>query len=109
MVRKVCPRCGRVYIADPMGSNDFVHECDSGKDVLDQEDIVVIGNWEEEDGTQHVVSTRSQMVKSTVDKNFGNKPYCDDDDVEPLTKRGKRKSTHESRQHYEYIENIHDR
>ena len=105
MGRRVCPRCNKVYIFDPMSGNDYVHECNSGNLTLDQEDVVVIGNWEDQKGNTHKASTASQMVRSTVDKRFGKKPH-NDDDVEPLTKRGARKSTHESRQHYEYIDNI---
>ena len=110
MVREICPRCNRVYVREEFNT-DFIHQCDSGIEALDNEDIVVVGDYETVGGTTTIsASTKSQMMKSTVNKLFGTKAsvYGDAEDVEDRTTRGKRKSTHATRQHFEYIDKSKD-
>lgn len=46
MVNQICPSCQRIITYMPH-IGDFVHECNSGQKALDEEDIKVIGNYED--------------------------------------------------------------
>ncbi len=41
---KICPRCQQRCIFNPQ-TEDFAHDCNSGNPTLDNEDVVVIGDW----------------------------------------------------------------
>jgi len=104
MVREMCPRCYRVYIREA-SNTDYIHDCDSGNPVLDNEDVpATLGNYEDTRGAVHKVNTRSQMIKGVADKRFGQKPYPGAESVEDYTSRGKRTSTHITRKHFEFID-----
>lgn len=44
MAIKICPRCQQSYTVD-VHTTDFIHDCHSGSATLDQEDVVLIGDW----------------------------------------------------------------
>jgi hypothetical protein len=86
-----CPRCGRIVSVMPgAGNRDFVHDCNSGNDALDQEDVVDL--------------TKPQWNLQGVQNRASVKARIEGADVEDLTDRGNRKSTHTTRQHQEFIE-----
>lgn len=105
MVRNFCPHCNQVYIVQPH-SGDYVHQCNSGNDTLDNEDKVMVGTYEDTLGNTIELSTKEQMIKSAIDQSVGTKAGVIDKnlDVENVTKRGKRKSTHVTMQKFQYIE-----
>lgn len=104
MVRAVCPRCNQVYIKDQY-SGDYVHQCNSGIEVLDNEDVIVLGNWEDIQGGSHFVKSSNVRFAGMENELFGTKAQVQDgEDVEATTSRGNRESTHATRQHFEYIE-----
>lgn len=99
----ICPRCQNRYPYSP-NAGDVVHECNSQIAALDQEDVVVIGQATDPDGTTtRKPSPAEVMMQGTVNTLQGTRGGIEGRDVEDLTARGVRKSTHRSRQHFEYI------
>ncbi len=99
MVIKICPRCNRRYIVED-NTIDIEHDCNSGVLAIDQEDIVVVGNWKDYTGTGSVTN---DMLQGAVNKLWGTRPQIEGEDLDPLTPRGRSASTHRSRQHKEFI------
>jgi len=99
MVVKICPRCQQRYIVDPH-CEDFVHECNSGNDTLDNEDVVVIGGWSDYSGSG---KGNNALTQGTENELFGTRADIEGEDDEPVTKRGNRASTTRQRQHHEFI------
>lgn len=97
---KWCPRCDQPYCHDPMCS-DYVHECNSGTEELDQESVKVIGEWVDYSGSGTKPSTEA-LQAGTANKLMGeetmNEVFEDDKNV-----WGENKSVRRQRQHLEYI------
>lgn len=107
MTIKFCPNCNQRYTIG-WGVTDYVHECNSGNDALDQEDVVVIGDWTDYTGSG-VRHPQEVLRAGLVNELQGRRPQIEDGkDKEELTRRGVRASTHRQRQHLEYIENINE-
>jgi len=89
MTVKRCPRCKQRYSV-PKNTIDFVHECNSGNKVLDEEDTLDItkNNWN---------------LQGAPNKLFGTNAWIKGKDLERKTKRGIRASTVKTEQHYEFI------
>lgn len=87
-MHKICPHCHKMYSV-PKHSGDFVHQCNSGQNSLDKEDVLKLDNpnW----NLQGIENKASPLAKA------------EGVDVEDIGKRGKRKSTHKTRQHFQYI------
>lgn len=84
----VCPRCKRIVAVQP-GNTDFIHTCNSGNPTLDNEDIVdITGN-----GWNFKGVTNEANIQASVRGV----------DIEEVTRRGVKKSTHLTRQHEEFI------
>lgn len=96
---KICPRCQQRIIIDP-SCVDVQHECNSGNTTLDNEDVVVIGKWE--DGTDSGERPNA-LLQGTENIFFGTRAAIEGEDDEEKTRRGLRKSTRRTRQHIEHI------
>ena len=101
MVIKICPRCNRRYSVSP-NTIDFEHDCDSGVEAIDNEDIVVIGGWQDYAGSA-AVSQYEVRSKGTENKLFGTRAALEGENLGDLTSRGNRISTHRTRHHLEFI------
>ena len=97
---KICPRCQQRYIVDD-NTEDFIHDCNSGNDVLDEEDIVVIGKWTDYTGEGN---DKNIMLRGSENKLFGTRADIEGEDLDPNTVRGLSSSTHRTRQHLEFID-----
>jgi hypothetical protein len=86
----LCPRCNQRVVSDD-SNTDVIHECNSGVEALDNEDIVNI-------------TAANANFQGLQDKSGGAKIGLIGNDLEKLTSRGNRISTHTSRQHSEFIE-----
>jgi len=104
-----CPRC-QVQVCVSAHSGDFVHECNSGNLVFDQEDVPIIGPWTDYTGSDFSVRTGVADVQF---QNLGNKVagteawVRDNTKVPPFTIRGNNALINRQRQHLEYIEDPH--
>jgi len=64
MVR-FCPNCQREYSAAKT-STDYVHECNSGDPALDEEDVFVVGKWEDFTGSGGPVRSNYQGAENIL-------------------------------------------
>ncbi len=99
MTIHICPRCQRRFPAEEQ-TVDFIHDCDSGSDVMDNEDVVVMGNWEDYTGSGKV---NNANIQGSENKLFGTRADIEGEDLENVTRRGARGSTHRQRHHLEFI------
>ena len=101
---KICPHCQTRYNIDK-NCTDYVHQCNSGRDVLDQEDVVIVSTEVEEFG--ETIST-GKLVGDITKQGAGNKlagtrAGVEGEEAEDKTVRGNDAGITRQRQHYEYI------
>ena len=96
-----CPHCGQEHIVSNQ-TTDFVCTCKTGEESLDNESVVVTGNWEDYTGSG-TVKTPLQAGQANILQ----------DSLESIQARlhlgekntlGDNKSTHRLRQREEYFE-----
>jgi len=94
MTQFYCPGCNRICTVMPgAGNNDYEHQCNSGNEVLDNQDLYPkIDNpqWNLQ-GAGNKLSTSAQI---------------DGGSLNDLTSRGNISETHKTRQNYQFIDNI---
>lgn len=96
----ICPNCKRICSSSD-DNLDFVHDCDSGKSALDNEDVPVMGKWEDYTGSGGPVVANYQ---GTENKLWGTRAAIRGEKVGTYTERGKKRQTHRTRKHEEYID-----
>lgn len=96
----VCPRCQQRYV-QPAHTGDYVHECHSGNLTLDQEDVLVIGDWEDYTGSAEVPN--APRVQGIAPKNWGRRSWIEGQRTKTATRRGNNAETTRARKHLEYI------
>jgi hypothetical protein len=102
MVIKICPHCKQRYVTDEH-TGDFVHECSSGNLAIDQEDVVVVGNWTDYSGSG-INGAQEVLMQGAANELQGKRAQIEyGEDKEKETRRGVRASTHRQRQHEQYI------
>lgn len=101
MTISFCPHCNQ-RIVTSFDSNDFIHQCNSGNDVLDQEDVVVTGDWEDFSGSG-TKGSQEVLRQGAENEFFGQRAQIAGADKSDDTDRGARVSTHRQRQHFEFI------
>jgi len=99
MTIHICPRCNRRFITED-NITDFVHECNANVSAIDQEDVPVIGDWEDYTGSATV---NNALLQGSENKLWGTRADIEGEDLDPVTQRGVSASTHRSRQHLEFI------
>lgn len=98
----ICPRC-RQRFTYSRDNTDYVHEC-NGTAALSNEDIKVVGNYQDYDGSG-TVSKFSARDKPMNNKLQFSEPYVEDcEHLDNKTVRGANKSSTRTRQHLEYID-----
>ena len=100
-----CPHCqARVLVDKHIG--DFVHKCADNPDTSDslkQDDVVVVGNWEDYDGSG-TKAPQAVLNQGAANELQGTRAAIEfGEDEEETTSRGNRVSTHRQRSHLEYI------
>jgi hypothetical protein len=96
-----CPRCQRRISYMP-NTQDYVHECNSGNNTLDQEDVLVIGNWEDYTGSENV-SPSIQYTHGTANELQGTRAGIEGKEDYKRTARGKDSRLYRTRQHLQWI------
>jgi len=97
---KICPRCGeRIVYQEHCG--DIIHRCKSNIPALDNEDVPVVGKWEDYTGSGLDRNLRWRGVENEL---WGENSHIEGEDVDELTRRGNKASTHRTRQHLEFID-----
>lgn len=100
---KYCPHCNQRYTVG-FGVTDFVHQCNSGNKALDQEDVVVVGSYENADGSTTKVNAQDVMRQGLVNELQGKRANIEEGKKKPaITRRGVKADTHRQKQHEEFI------
>jgi hypothetical protein len=100
---KFCPHCNQRYVISN-DTTDYVHTCSSNNLTLDQEDVVVVGNYDDGNGVVGSKSPQEVLMQGVENQLQGKRPEIEDDERKHnLTRRGKIATTHRQRQHEEYI------
>jgi len=102
MVTKICPRCQQRFNVDRF-TLDFVHQCHSRNNTLDNEDVKVVGKWEDFTGSGGV-SKQMAMMQGVGDALWGTRAFIEGERKFDATVRGNNASTSRKRQHFEFIE-----
>ncbi len=102
MTIKICPRCEERYTIG-FGITDFEHKCDSGNLVLDEEDVVIVGDWEDFSGSG-TIPPQEVLRQGGENQLQGTRADIEGEDKEAVTRRGVRASTRRQRQYFEFIE-----
>ncbi len=102
MVVRICPRCNQRYIVEE-NTIDFIHICKTSNPTLDQEDVVVMGKWEDFTGSDFNIHAAEVNMQGAENKLFGTRGWIEGEDVEDRTARGRRASTRRQRQHLSFI------
>ena len=102
MSMHLCPNCGQRYSVG-FDCTDYVHECNSGNNAIDQEDVLVVGDWEDYSGSG---SKPAQMVlmQGVTNELWGTRSVIIGKDKNAETRRGVTAATHRQRQHEEFID-----
>ena len=99
MTVHICPRCNQRFIVNE-NVEDFVHECNSGNATLDNEDILVIGDWEDYTGSGFGQNINMQGIGNKL---FGTRAWIEGYRKENVTSRGNPSDVSRTRQHLEFI------
>ena len=103
MTVKVCPRCQQRYIKESH-SGDFVHQCFGNSTALTEEDVPKMQGWTDYTGKGNDVLGPTEFLMLGIErKNWGMRSEIEGENIDPLTKRGRRSTTHRVRAHFEYI------
>lgn len=102
MVIRICPRCQRRYTYT-LHSGDFVHQCNSGDTTLDEDDILVIGDWEDFTGSASIDPDIIAHAGLGNEVQFEEAGIRGADITGDVTDRGKNKALYRQRKHFEYI------
>lgn len=105
MVIKICPSCQRRYVI-AANSGDYVHNCAdlNTNTTLGQEDILVIGNMTDADGTEFVRSPQEVMRQGIENNLAGTRAGVEGADDEDRTQRGKRAGLYRQISRLTYID-----
>lgn len=103
MPLKICPRCQTRYVVSNH-SGDYVHQCNSGDNTLDEEDVLVIGDWEDYSGSGTVPS-QEVMVQGIANDAWGTRAEIEGADItDDRSDRGTPTNNTRTRKHFEYID-----
>jgi len=100
-----CPHCQKVISYDEH-TGDFVHECDSGNEIFDQDDeVIMTTSITETDGTSTSTGKLQgdinyQGISNTL---AGTRAAREGGKTTGYTRRGANSQTHRQTQHEEYI------
>jgi hypothetical protein len=99
---KYCDRCNTRYIVTER-DQDFIHECNSGNAVLDQEDLALVETqWTDYTGTDTPLLSDARN-RALVNKLKGSRAGVEGDKVGNFTRRGNNADTTRTRQHLHFI------
>lgn len=97
---KYCPNCQQPFVCDELNT-DFNHKCNSDATVLNNEDVLIKGNYVSETTGANVIKQSTNF--QGVNKVWGTRAGHEGVRVSEYTARGNRKPSHRQRQHFENI------
>ena len=96
-----CKRCQTPFVRQ-QGSGDYEHTCSAESEVLQNEDVLVIGQWTDYTGSDLNVQRRN--LSSVANTMQGTRGGIEGGKNENRTSRGYPTSRYRSRQHLEFID-----
>ena len=96
---RLCPNCNRRILVESDVS-DFEHQCNADIKAVDEEDILIIGNWEDYTGS---ATETNVLLQGSTNKFMGTQAGIEGEDLEDLSVRGKSKERFRQRKHLEFI------
>lgn len=100
MVLKICPNCNQQFTVT-IFDTDFVHQCNSGDSSLDQEDVALLGKWEDYTGSGNVdaqfLKVAGTQNELSADARIRGEKFAG------VTDRGNHKQLYRQRQKLHYI------
>ena len=80
----ICPRC-QVRIMCEGNIEDIEHECNSGNTTLDNEDVIIMGSWEDYTGSAVVNNAELQGISNKL---WGTRAWVEGERKENVKKKG---------------------
>ena len=101
---RYCPRCQTRIMFDE-NEIDIVHECGNttASEVLRNEDVIVVGNWEDYTGSG-INPSQMVMMQGVGNKLFGTRGWIEGENPPDVTSRGNSTAINRTRNHEEFIE-----
>lgn len=99
---KICPHCQQRYTVG-FDTCDFEHQCNSGNPAIDNEDVVIIGDWDDGGGVTGTRPAQAVMRAGMENRLQGTRAGLEGEDDGDKTRRGARASTHRQRAYTEFI------
>jgi len=98
----ICPNCQQRRVVS-FDTTDYVCTCNSRNKTVDNEDVVVTGDWEDfsGSGTKGPQEVMRQGIENQLQ---GTRAGIEGENKEAITRRGARASTHRQRQKLTYID-----
>lgn len=90
-MQSYCPICQQRFSFQPYDT-DHVHSCTTGKDALDNQDLLKLGTYVDDNGVTQ--TTPNPLMQGVENKFFGTRAWVEGGDLGALTARGITKSTH---------------
>jgi len=97
-----CPNCNVRFPVDAMNT-DVVHQCSSGVKANDEEDVLVVGDWEDYSGSKEMGTQKAAVLKFAGVQNILQGSRADED-LEDMSARGRDISRWRQRPHLEFID-----
>ncbi len=99
-----CPNCQvRIAFMDHAGG-DFVHQCRSGNAVLDEEDVLTIGDWTDYTGSDLNVERAKSSITAAENTLQGTRASIEGGRNFDRTNEGRNSKLYRQRAHLEYID-----
>jgi len=103
MTIRRCPRCNQNFLYSEFGGGDVIHDCNSGNETLDNEDVKAIGNFTDPDGSTGSISKHNVQLVPDNRLQFSPGFIMDRQFVGEFTGKGNKKVINRTRKHFEYI------
>lgn len=100
----ICPRCQQRYMYDS-SCVDFVHNCGeqgAASEVLKNEDVMVMGSWEDYTGSE-IKGQQEVLMQGAENKIFGQRGWIEGEKPSSYTSRGNDTDLFRTRKHSEFI------
>lgn len=102
---KICPRCQERIVYDDT-CEDIIHECGetTASEVLRNEDVIVMGQWEDYTGSDTTITGQQVMMQGITNNIWGTRGAIEGGKVSDRTSRGNDTELVRTRKHEEFVE-----
>ena len=97
---EICPRCKQRFVR-ARHSSDYEHVCFGDSEVLNNESIIVLGDWQDYTGSD--TNVQNALMQGQENTLFGTRAWIEGQKFSPRDSRGYPVNRFRSRQHIESI------